>query len=563
MHHPPASASASRARPHPQSTMQHKNLLISSIIEYASVYHKDQEIVSLTENEGTYRSTYAKTHQRTKQLANALLSEFHVQPGDVIATLAWNTHRHLELYYAVSGIGAVLHTVNPRLFQEQIEYIINHGEAKLLFFDSAFLNNLLKMRPKLPAVRHYVHLTSRLYMPDRETDPLSSVCYEDLIHRHSNQFLWPQFDENWASSLCYTSGTTGLPKGVMYSHRSTLIHTLMSANTDTYALSRRDTLLVIVPLFHANAWGIPYAACMQGAKIVFNGPWSDGKTVFRLMQEEKVTMSLGVPTIWKNLIGYMETEMKARRGNLLPHLRKVIVGGSAVPEVQVRMFRDEFGARLIQIWGMTEMSPLGTINYDLSKPDMTLEEQTKVSLKQGRPVYGVEMKIVDEEGKELPRDGQSCGKILVRGPWVTDGYHKQGRITDPEGWLTTGDVGILDEDGILEITDREKDVIKSGGEWISSSAVENFIKSYPGVDDAAVVAVPHPKWEERPIALVVMRSGERASKEDILRFLEPLIVKWWMPDDVLFLQALPYQATGKVMKRELRDKFRDHLKAKL
>eukprot|EP01124_Arcella_intermedia_P034358 TRINITY_DN8501_c0_g3_i2.p1 TRINITY_DN8501_c0_g3~~TRINITY_DN8501_c0_g3_i2.p1 ORF type:complete len:555 (+),score=99.42 TRINITY_DN8501_c0_g3_i2:42-1706(+) len=545
------------------STMQDHRLLIYKFLEHGALYHPNQEIVSLTDHEGLYRSTFSKTLVRVKQLANGLLSEFQVKQGDVIATLAWNTHRHFELYYAVSGVGAIIHTVNPRLFPEQIEYILNDGEARVLFFDSSLTPLVLQLQGRLQHIEHFVSMTSRAHMPDRETDPLSSVCYEDLVHRHSDLLSWPVFDEHLPSSICYTSGTTGLPKGVVYSHRSTLLHTLINTNTDVYALSSKDTLLVVVPLFHVNAWGLPYSASLQGTKIVFLGPHNDGKSVFQMMKQEKVTIAFGVPTIWKNLFNYVDSELAGHRGPLLPALNRVLVGGSAAPEVQIRRFRDEFGVKLVHGWGMTEMSPVGTINFGLERPGMTKEDEVKLALKQGRPIFGVEMKIVDETGKELPRDGQSCGKILVRGPWITGSYHKQKKITDEQGWMETGDVGVLDESGVLEITDREKDVIKSGGEWISSVAVENHIKSFPGVDDAAVVGIHHPKWEERPIAIVVMKKGQSASKEAILKFLEPLIVKWWMPDDVIFADSIPYQATGKVYKRELRDKFRDHLRSKL
>ena len=534
--------------------MQGTPLMISSLIDYAAQYHGDTEIVSRTIEGPIHRTNYRAIQKRSKQLANGLLAK-GVKLGDRVATLAWNGYRHLEIYYAVSGIGAVLHTINPRLFPEQIEYIANHAEDQYIFVDLTFVPLLEGMQDKLKSVKGFIVMTDEAHMGQCKLK--NAICYETFVNGHSAELAWPQFDENTASSLCYTSGTTGNPKGVLYSHRSTVLHSFAACMGDVLGINSHESILVIVPLFHANAWGIPYAAAMSGTKLVFPGMAMDGKNIHELLDKEKVTFSAGVPTVWLMLFGYLDQHPELK----LPDLKAVVIGGSAAPRAMIQRFHDQFGARVIHAWGMTEMSPLGTTGNLLAKhKDLPFEKQLEIQLKQGRAVYGVDLKIVDDDGKEMPRDGKAFGRLLVRGPWITDGYFKGegGKVLDAENWFDTGDVATLDPDGYMQITDRSKDVIKSGGEWISSIDLENEAVGHPAVAEAAVIGIPHPKWQERPLLIVVKKKGAEVTRDELLAYLAPRIAKWWMPDDVAFVDELPHTATGKLLKTKLRQQFKDY-----
>ncbi|MCP5295969.1 MAG: fatty-acid--CoA ligase [Zoogloeaceae bacterium] len=532
--------------------MQNMPLMISSLIRHADRNHGDTEIVSRQTTGGLHRYTYSDAHRRSRQLARALLS-LGIKAGDRVATLAWNNHRHFELYYGVSGMGAILNTVNPRLFPEQIAYIINHAEDGHVFFDLTFLPLVEGVAPHCKGVKAWVALTDRAHMPESKLDLL---CYEDLINAHSDDFEWPQFDEATASSLCYTSGTTGNPKGALYSHRSTVLHAYGSALPDALNLSARDTVLPVVPLFHVNAWGLPYACALAGAKLVMPGPQLDGASLHELFEAEKVTVSAGVPTIWLGLLQHLQgNQLK------LSTVKRLVIGGSAAPPAMIRSFDEQFGVTVLHAWGMTEMSPLGTVNtYKAKHLGLSAEERDRVRLNQGRPIFGVDMKIVDDAGRELPRDGKAFGDLLVRGPWIVSGYFKGegGNVLREDGWFPTGDVATLDPDGYMQITDRSKDVIKSGGEWISSIDLENTAVAHPAVAEAAVIGVAHPKWDERPLLIVVKKAGEDVTREQLLDFMRDKIAKWWLPDDVVFVDTLPHTATGKLLKTKLREDFRDY-----
>ncbi len=535
-----------------QAGMMNMPLIVSSILQHAETVYGNNEIVSRKPEGGIWRYTYAEAASRARRLANALI-RLGVRHQDRVGTLAWNTHRHYELYYAVSGSGAIIHTVNPRLFPEQVVYILNHAGDEVLFFDITFLPLVEKVRAELTTVKHFVALAPREAMP-QSTLPL--LCYEDLIAAESDSFDWPLLHEGLASALCYTSGTTGHPKGVLFGHRSTVLHAYASMTTDALGVSSRGAVLPVVPMFHVNAWGIPYAATMAGAKLVLPAGALDGASLYELMTQEKVTLSLGVPTVWLGLLHYCEKE------NLkLEYMERTVIGGSAAPESMIRQFQEKHDVFVIHAWGMTEMSPLGTVNsMNAHMASLPLEERYKLQAKQGRPIYGVELKIVGPDGKELPRDGKAFGRLLVRGPWVASGYYKEeDRSSWVDGWFDTGDVATIDETGTMAIVDRSKDVIKSGGEWISSVELENIAISHPAIAECAVIGVPHPKWDERPVLLVVRKEGRDVTKTELLDFLEGKVAKWWMPDDVLFLKALPHTATGKLLKRQLRDEFRDTL----
>ena len=533
-----------------RALMQDKPLLISSLIDFAAQYHSDAEIVSRTIEGPIHRYTYVEAQARSKQLANAL-QRLGVALGDRVATLAWNGYRHLETYYGVSGMGAVLHTINPRLFPEQISYIANHAEDKYIFTDLTFVPLLEKVAPSLTTVKGYVVMTDEAHMP--ETSLPNAMCYETLLAAESSDYDWPQFDEMTASSLCYTSGTTGNPKGVLYAHRSTVLHSFAVCMQDVLGLSSRDTVLPVVPMFHANAWGLAYAAPMCGAKLVMPGAAMDGESIYQLVDEEKVTMSAGVPTVWLMLLGYMK-----EHGKTLPHMDRTVIGGSAAPQSMIETFEKDYDVTVIHAWGMTEMSPLGTTGVMKSKfADLPFEEQLKYKVKQGRVVYGVELKITDDDGNDLPHDGEAFGHLMVRGPWITNGYFKGegGEVLDADGWFDTGDVATLDGEGYMQITDRSKDVIKSGGEWISSIDLENLAVGHPDVAEAAVIGIAHPKWDERPLLVIVRNPGSDVTKEAILEFMEGKIAKWWMPDDVTFVDEIPHTATGKIQKITLREQF--------
>jgi len=532
-------------------------LQISSLIRHADRYHGDTEIVSRLVEGGLHRYTYAEAHRRSRQLANGLLA-LGLRTAERVGTLAWNGFRHFEIYYAVSGMGAVCHTINPRLFPEQIVYIINHAEDQYVFFDLTFAPLAEKIAEHCKQVKGWVAMTDRAHMPQSKLPNL--LCYEDLVNGHSDQYEWPIFDEWTASSLCYTSGTTGNPKGVMYSHRSTVLHAYAACLPDAINLSARDVVRPVVPMFHVNAWGLPYSCALAGCKLVFPGAALDGAALYELFEQEGVTMSAGVPTVWLGLLNHVRTNhLKFSTFN------RTIIGGSACPPQMIKAFEEEFEVRVLHAWGMTEMSPLGTV-CTLKAKHLSLPKQQRYSIqnKQGRPLYGVDMKIVDDAGKELPRDGKAFGDLLVRGPWVTTRYFKGegGEILRFDeagrGWFPTGDVATIDPDGFMQITDRSKDVIKSGGEWISSIDLENTAMGHPSVAEAAVVGVRHPKWDERPLLLVVRKPGAQVTREEMLSYFEGKVAKWWIPDDVVFLDQLPHTATGKLLKTKLREDFRDH-----
>ena len=524
-------------------------LAVSSLLRHAAVNHGDTEIVSRRCEGDIHRYTYREAHSRAKKLANAL-ARLDVRAGDRVATLAWNGYRHFELYYAVSGMGAVVHTVNPRLFPEQVAYIVNHAEDAYVFFDLTFAPLVEKIAPSCRGVKGWVAMTDRAHMPKVNVPEL--LCYEEIVEGQRDDYEWPTFDENTAAGLCYTSGTTGNPKGVLFSHRSTVLHAYCTSLPDVSNYSARSVVLPIVPMFHVNAWGIPYSAPLVGAKLVFPGPGLDGASLYELFEKEKVTSSSGVPTVWLGLINYL------RQNNLkLSTLKMTVIGGSACPPAMMKTLQDEYGIEVRHGWGMTEMSPVGTVNTAKEKHlGLPPAQRFELALKQGRPLYGVEMKIVDGQGRELPRDGKAFGDLLVRGPWILAEYYKgEGGNVLRDGWFPTGDVGTIDPDGYLQITDRSKDVIKSGGEWISSIDLENVAMGHPAVMEAAVIGVRHPKWDERPLLLVVRKPGAQATREDLLAFYEGKVAKWWIPDDVVFVEQLPHTATGKLSKMTLRQQF--------
>ena len=536
--------------------MMDRQLTITSIMEHADRYHPDTEIVSVTNDTPRHRYTYAEAFRRTRRLANALI-DYGIGAGERVATLAWNDYRHFELYYAIAGIGAVTHTVNPRLFPDQISYIINHAEDRLVFVDPLILPVLEKIRDDLSGVEAYIVLTDEENMPD--TDLRNAQSYEGFISRHADRIDWPELDEKTACCLCYTSGTTGNPKGVLYHHRSMVLHTLIGVSPDGLNLSVRDVVMPVVPMFHVNAWGLAYGAPAVGTKLVFPGPkMGDGATLQALIEEEEVTYSAGVPTVWLNLLKYL-----AESGKEVSTLKRVIIGGSACPRSIMEELEDSYGVYVNHAWGMTEMSPLGTVNT--LKPGMLelpREEQYAVRMKQGRPLYGVEMKIVDDDGNELPRDGQATGLLKVRGPFICSEYYREDTpsdVHDDDGWFSTGDVGSIDAEGYLQITDRSKDVIKSGGEWISSIDLENAAVGHPDIAEAAVIGVPHPRWGERPLLILVRKEGGDAGRQEILDWLKDRVAKWWVPDDVVYVDEIPHTATGKIQKTELRKRFKDYV----
>jgi len=519
--------------------MMDQPLLISTLIRHADRHHGTAEIVTKTIEGALHRYTYRDAHARARRLANAL-RKLGVRETDRVATLAWNTHRHFEVYYAVAGSGAVIHTINPRLFPDQITYIANHAEDKVVFYDTTFAPLVEKLKSQVKTVRRWIAMNDE---------------YEALIAAESDQFDWPDFDEKSAACLCYTSGTTGNPKGALYSHRSTIIHAYGSALPDALDLSARDCILPVVPMFHVNAWGLPYACALMGAKLVFPAQHLDGKSLHQLFEAEEVTMSAGVPTVWLGLLNYMkENKLK------FSTLKRVVIGGSACPPAMIRTFQDEYGVEVLHAWGMTEMSPLGTVTtFKAKHRKWSNDERTKLQNKQGRAIYGVDLRIVGEDGTELPWDGKAFGDLQVRGPWVIKSYFK-GEGGDPlrDGWFPTGDVCTIDPDGYIQVTDRSKDVIKSGGEWISSIDLENIAIAHPAIAEAAVIGVKHPKWDERPIVVAVKKPGKEVSREELLKFYEGKIAKWWMPDDVVFVPELPHTATGKLSKLTLRQQMKDY-----
>jgi fatty-acyl-CoA synthase len=533
--------------------MMQQPLLVSMLLRHAERHHAAQEIVSRRVEGDLHRYTYRELGQRARQLANALAA-FGLEPGDRVATLAWNGYRHMELYYAVAGSGRVVHTLNPRLHPDQVVWIADHAEDRVLFFDLTFLPLVEAIAQRVGTVKHFVAMTDRKHMPATTTIP-GLLCYEDLIESQPEQFEWPVLDENSAATLCYTSGTTGNPKGVLYSHRSTLLHAWAAALPDAFACSARDTILPVVPMFHVNAWGMPYVACMVGAKLVFPGPWLDGRSLHELFEDESVTLSAGVPTVWKGLLAHVEAN-----GLSFRTMRRTVIGGSACPPAMMRAFQERYGVQVLHAWGMTETSPLGTVcSLKPAQRALAPEQRLALQAKQGRAVFGVDMKIVDDGGNELPQDGKVSGELLVRGPWIVSDYFKSpGPAPLLDGWFPTGDVATIDPNGFMQITDRSKDLIKSGGEWIGSIELESVALVHPAVAMAACIGAKHPKWDERPLLVVVRAPGAALTREQLLRHYEGKVAKWWIPDDVVFVDSIPLGATGKVQKNVLRERFKDH-----
>ncbi len=536
-----------------QGQMMDQPLLISGILEFAARHYGATEIVSRRVEGDLHRYTYRDCARRARQLANAL-GALGIGMGERIATLAWNGYRHLELYYGVSGSGAVLHTINPRLHPEQIAYIVNHADDRVLFFDLTFLPAIEAMARQCKTVKAYVALCGREHMPPAGAIP-GLLCYEDLMEQASGDYDWPQFDEHSAAALCYTSGTTGNPKGALYSHRSTVLHAYASALQNALSVSSADVVLPVVPMFHVNAWGLPYSALLAGAKLVFPGPALDGKSLYALFEAEGVTLSAGVPTVWLGLINHvLASDLR------FSTFRRTVIGGSACPPAMMDALIDRLGVQVVHAWGMTEMSPLGTAcTLQARHTAMPREAQRAVLRKQGHAICGVDMKIVDDDGAELPWDGATHGHLLVKGPWVVSGYFRgEGGDVLQDGWFPTGDVATIDADGYLAITDRSKDVIKSGGEWIGTIDLENVAMSHPAVLQAACIGVQHPKWAERPLLVVVRRPGMEVSREDLLDWFAGKVAKWWTPDDVVFAESLPVGGTGKIQKNKLREAYAGH-----
>lgn len=531
--------------------MQDYPLLTHTFLDHAAINHGERELVTRGVEGPIRRCTLADIHSRSLRVAKALERE-GVGLGDRIATMAWNTDRHMESWFGIMGLGAVCHTLNPRLFSEQLDYIVNHAQDDILFVDLTFVPIIEGMQKRLPTIRKYIVLTDADNMP--ETSLPNAVAYEDWIDGVDDDFQWKRFDENTAAALCYTSGTTGNPKGVLYSHRSNVLHGLTVNQPDVFGLRSEDVILAIVPMFHANAWALTYAVPAAGAKMVMPGAGMDGASIYELLDSEQVSATAAVPTVWMGLLQYLESS-----GKKLPYLQRAVVGGAACPPVMIRKFELDYGVEVIHGWGMTEMSPVGTTGkMKHATCGLEREAQLKLKEKQGRVPYLVEMKVVDDEGNELPRDGKSAGHLLVRGPAVAKAYYRiEGDALTEDGWFDTGDIANIDPLGFMQITDRDKDVIKSGGEWISSIEIENIALGCPGVAEAAVIGLPHPRWSERPLLVILREPGAEVSGEDVLAFLEDKIAKWWMPDDVVFVAEIPHSATGKIQKMELRKRFQD------
>ena len=533
--------------------MQSQPLLISDLIVFAERHHGDAEIVSRRVEGDIHRYTYKDSAQRARRVANAL-DAMNLAFSDRVATLAWNGYRHFELYYGVSGSGRVLHTINPRLHPDQVAWIANHAEDQILCFDLSFLPLVQAVHARCSTIKHFVALCDADKLPADSGIP-NLVSYEAWIGAQSDVYEWPSFDENTASSMCYTSGTTGNPKAALYSHRSSTLHALAAALPDSINMSAKDSILPVVPMFHVNAWGIPYAAPLTGAKLVFPGPAMDGKSIYELMELEKVTLSAGVPTVWQMLLTYMKP-----LGLKFSTMTRTVIGGSACPPAMIEAFNNDYHVEVLHAWGMTEMSPLGTLcalkNKHTALGD---DDKMKIRLKQGRAVFGVDMKIMGDAGETLPWDGKTYGDLYVKGPWVVrDYYREEGGNPLVNGWFPTGDVGTIDADGYLQITDRSKDVIKSGGEWISSIEIENIAVAHPAVAMAACIGVAHPKWDERPIIAVVKKPGAELTRDELIAFYDGKTAKWQVPDDVVFVDAIPLGATGKMLKTRLREQLKDY-----
>ena len=536
--------------PH-KPTMQDWPLLVSKLIDHAGTVYAHRPVVTNSVEGGIDRSDWAAVRKRALRVARCL-DRLGIKRGDRIATLAWNTARHVECWYGISGLGAIAHTINPRLFPEQIRYIVNHAEDRILFLDLSFVPLIEGLAAELPSIERYVLLTDSAHIPESHLD---FVCYEDWLSEQDDDFAWPLFDERTPAGLCYTSGTTGNPKGVLYTHRSNVLHAFACAQADAFGLSARAAVLPVVPMFHANAWGIPYGAALTGAALVLNGPAHDAATLHRLIAEEGVTVAAAVPTIWLGMLSHLESN-----GLALKPLERIVIGGAAAPRSMIEQFELKHGVTVCHMWGSTEISPIGTVGM-LCGDALALEPSQRIDLqcKQGRPPFGVEMKVTGDDRDELPRDGRSFGHLKVRGPWVVERYYDAPeKVTDDEGWFDTGDIATLDEQGYMQITDRAKDVIKSGGEWISSIELENAAIGCRGVAEAAVIGLPHPKWDERPLLVVVRQAGSNIDAPAILAHLASRVARWWLPDEIMFVDELPHSATGKILKLELRKQFAGH-----
>ena len=523
---------------------------IASIIEHAKEFHPTKEVISRMVSGEVHRTNYEEVCIRSRKLASALEKDGY-KKGDVLATIALNTYRHLEMYYGISGMGAICHTLNFRLHPEQAVYIINHAEDKIIFCEAPFIPIMEGLKDQLSCVEKYIILCDESDMP--ETGLKNAISYEEYIKDGDENYEWPAMDDDAACGLCYTSGTTGNPKGVLYSHKSNILHA--QASLTAMSISPNETILMVVPLFHVLAWGIPYYGPMYGSKLVMPGMQMEGEPLYDLIEKEEVTLAFGVPTIWMGLLAYCRDNNK-----ILSSVTNTIIGGAALSLSTLQEFDEVHDVNVIHAWGMTEMSPLGTTNVPTPQMDkMTKEEKYAVQLKQGKPIYGVELKVVDDTGVELPKDGKSQGHLMVRGPWILQRYFKAEQdAVDENGWFDTGDISVLDQDGYMTIKDRAKDVIKSGGEWISSIDLENAAFGHPEIAEACVVGIPHPKWDERPMLFVVTNDGEPIEKDSILEFLASKVAKWWLPDEIVFMKELPHGATGKLQKFELRDEYNNH-----
>ena len=536
--------------------MQDWPLLVHRVLDHAARWHGEQEIVSRSVEGPIHRQTYRDLDRRSRALASATKKHLKGKKGSVIATMAWNGYRHMEIWYGLMGLGAVVHTLNPRLFAEQLIYIINHAEDQWIFTDLTFVPIFEKLQDKLPKVKGFVVMTDWAHMP-AETKLKNVICYEEFLGQGDEGFAWPKLDENTACGLCYTSGTTGNPKGVVYSHRSNVLHAMTITGADAFALHSRDTTLPVVPMFHANAWSLVFACPMAGTKLVLPGAKLDGASVFELLNTERVTMTAAVPTIWLMLLQYLEQNPALK----LPYLERVLIGGASCPEPMMRAFVETYGVDVIHAWGMTEMSPMGTLSrLKGSMLNLPPAERWKEKLKQGRPSFGIDLKITDDKNEELAHDGKVFGRLKAMGPAISSAYFKgEGSSAfDADGWFDTGDVSTIDEWGFMQITDRSKDVIKSGGEWISSIDLENAAFGCAGVAEAAAIGLPHPKWDERPLLVVVRKAGMEVTKDEVLAHMTGKVAKWWMPDDVAFVDEIPHTATGKISKLQLRERFRDY-----
>ena len=534
--------------------MQSEPINLISILIHAGRWHGDREVVTNTVEGGIHRQTYAETLARATRLAGSL-QDFGIKQGDRVGTMGWNTYRHLESWYAISGQGAICHTINPRLFVDQIEYIVNHAEDRLIFVDLTFVDVLGGLLPKLPTVEAVIVMTDREHMPDTSAWDTKVFCYEEFLTNGAEQFGWPVLDDNAGSSLCYTSGTTGEPKGVLYSHRGNLLHAYASCMTDLINLAAKDTVLMVVPMFHANSWGLAYAGPLTGAKLVLPGPHMDGASIHKVISEERATKAAAVPTVWNMLIAYLNES-----GDDLESLKEVVIGGAAVPRAMIEEFDKKYGVEVIHAWGMTEMTPIGTLNRGKASTEgLSPEKALDLRCKQGRVPYGVDMKIVDDEGTELPHDGETFGRLLVKGPWTIARYYKMDNSALQDGWFDTGDIATIDSQGYMQITDRSKDVIKSGGEWISSVDVENTAMGMPGVEIAACIGAKHPKWDERPILLVKLANDSAVTEESITDHLSKSLAKWQLPEAIIFVDNIPHTATGKIDKKPIRIEYENYL----